>query len=49
MLYQGKIQLFEQYLRFKSSFNPHNFFGSTDIYIPKWDIEQIIKGTHIVS
>lgn len=35
MLYQGHITLYENYLQFKSSFNPNTFFGSTDIIIPK--------------
>ena len=49
MLFQGKIQLYEQYVRFISSFNPHKFFSDTDICIPKWDIKQIIKGKNLMS
>jgi len=38
MLYQGRMTIYEDYLGFKSSFNPSTFFGSTDIFIPKFEI-----------
>jgi len=49
MLYQGSITIYAEYLRFHSSFNPSTFFGSTDIFIPKFDIYEVIKGKHIMS
>lgn len=49
MLFQGKLTIYTDYIRFKSSFNPNTFFGSTDIFIPKYDIYEIIRGKHIMS
>jgi hypothetical protein len=49
MLYQGKMTIYNEYLRFNSSFNPNTFFGSTDILIPKYDLYEIRKGKHILT
>ena len=49
MLYQGSITIYPDYLRFHSFFNPSTFFGSMDIFIPKFDIYEFIKGRHIMS
>lgn len=49
MLYSGLLTIYDSYLRFKSSFNPNTFFGSTDIFLPKFEIYEFIKGRHIMS
>lgn len=48
MLFQGSMIIYEEFLRFKSSFNPNTFFGATDIQIPHFDIVEVISGRHVM-
>ena len=48
-LCQGKLKLYEKYIKFSSTFNSKTLFGYTDIRIPLWDIIEFIKEKHMLS
>ena len=49
ILLQGKMTLYKNQIKFKSSFNKSTLFGKTKLLIPMKDIIQIEKDEHSIN